>query len=433
MTTVHRAPADLAATLKKLGLTSADLSSAKHAAKAVLETGGSDKTAKLVRHLDDDALGAVRVLLGTESSAVTLVGGTGGAVRRDLLHQKLPMTTSPDAARALALYRPNATTVGRGFERFLIHAGRLQAELEQNADKMLDDPKVAEGVRKHLFMLQGLVRLYEGRGPDKKMERALERIKQLEDAIGALGYACDMRAAARAAPSVPAKAQAHLEHGVEQAKQKLAALVDDWRPGNGGRSERLDDLVDTFAKIDFGSAKDDVKFVRKALAELCRNIANKDLDMGDLEGGVHELRRQLRWIPISLIALEGLVTLDLEGKGPIPAFERLKQDSVAQTPFARLPVTTGDRAHVEIPWTLFLALSKAIGDLGKIKDGGQQIEGLAEALKGSGLAKGAAQKSAERALEKQGGAHAVHDDAARLYSELKASGLLEALAKAFSD
>ncbi|OGQ25105.1 MAG: hypothetical protein A2138_24675 [Deltaproteobacteria bacterium RBG_16_71_12] len=432
MTTVHKAPADLAATLKKLGLTSSDLSSAKHAAKAVLETGGGDKTAKLVRHLDDDALSAVRALLGEEKGVVTLVGGTGGAVRKDLLHQKLPMTTSPDAARALALYRPNATSVGRAFERFLIHAGRLQLELEHNADKMLDDPKVAERVRKHLFMLQGLVRLYDGRGPDKKMDKALTRIKELEDAIGAFGHACDMRAAAAGAKQVPPEATAHLEREVGKARKDLAALVEEWRPGQGGRSERLDDLVDTAAKIDFGSAKDDVKFVRKALADVCRSIADKHLDMGDLEGGVHELRRQLRWLPITMIALEGLITLDVEGKGPIPAFERLKHDPVAQSPFARLPVTDADRAHVEIPWTLFLALSKAIGDLGKIKDGGQQIEGLAEALLHGGSSKGAAQAVAERVLGNEGGARAVHGDAARLYQELQASGLLEALAKAFA-
>ncbi|MBI1945689.1 MAG: hypothetical protein HYS27_08335 [Deltaproteobacteria bacterium] len=432
MTRVHQAPADLAAKLKKLGLSSSDLSSAKHAAKAVLETGGTDQTAKLVRHLDDDALAAVRALLGQEQGAITLVGGTGGAVRKDLLHQKLPMTTSPDAARALALYRPHASSVGRAFERFLIHAGRLQTELEVNADKMLDDPKVAEGVRKHLFMLQGLVRLYDGRGPDKKMEKALERIKQLEDAIGAFGYACDMRAAAAGAKGVPPGATVHLERAVAKARNELADLVEEWRPGKGGRSERLDDLVDTFAKIDFGSAKDDAKFVRKALAGMCRDIAKKDLDMGDLEGGVHELRRQLRWIPITLIALEGLVTLDTEGKGPIPAFEKLKQDPVAQSPFARLPTTDADRAHIEIPWTLFLALSKAIGDLGKIKDGGQQIEGLEQALHESGLGKAAAHAAAEHGLGKEGGARAVHDDAARLHAELKKSGLLEALAKAFT-
>lgn len=432
MTTVRKAPTDLAATLKKLGLSASDLSSAKHAAQAVLETGGSDQTVKLVRHLDDDQLRAVRALLGDEPGAVTLVGGTGGAVRKDLLHQKLPMTTSPDAARALALYRPHATSVGRAFERFLIHAGRLQESLELNADKLLDDPKVAEGVRKHLFMLQGLVRLYDGRGPDKKMDKALERIKEFEDVIGAFGYACDMRAAAAGAAGVPAAATAELEAAVDDARAKLAAVVDEWRPGKGGRSERLDDLVDTFAKIDFGSAKDDVKFVRRALAELCRKVAKKDLDMGDLEGGVHELRRQLRWLPISLIALEGLVTLDTESKGPIAAFEKLKSDPVAQSPFARLPVTEGDKAHIEIPWTLFLALSKAIGDLGKIKDVGQQVEGLAHALQGSGMKAADAERAAEQAFGKPGGAHDVHAQAKVLYAELRKSGLLEAMAKAFA-
>src|SRR6185503_20343817 len=75
-------------------------------------------------------------------------------------------------------------------------------------------------------------------------------------------------------------------------------------------------------------------FVRGKLAEICADLADDvskgKLDMHDLENGVHELRRKLRWIPITMIALDGLVGLDEKAGGP---FASLKHEPVAQTSF----------------------------------------------------------------------------------------------------
>src|SRR5205807_304665 len=92
---------------------------------------------------------------------------------------------SPEAAKAAAIYLPKDKEISRPLERFLVHVARLHDDLSSDkANAMLDDPKVGEGVRKHLFMLEALVRFYAPRGPDKKMERARILTKELEDRLG---------------------------------------------------------------------------------------------------------------------------------------------------------------------------------------------------------------------------------------------------------
>ncbi len=434
--TIHFAPKDLAASLKALGLAPSSLESPHEAARAALDAGGEKKTAHILRDLDDASLAHLRVLLGDTGGVKGAPAGpppkrrTGAGL--DEVHARLSDATRPaEAERARALYRPSKKTPSRSFERFLLHAGRLHDALSgPGLEAMLHDPKAAEDVRKHLFMLEGLVRFYEDRGPKSKMESALADIKALEDALGAFGYACDMKAAGDRIDDLADAARDALAHGVARAQEQLTRLVDDgWRPDGEGRVPRVNDLVDTFARIDFGGPKEDRAFVRERLEDMADKLAGKALDMGDLEGGIHELRRRLRWIPITLIALDGLVALDEDAGGP---FAALKDAPVAQTPFARLPAPAGvDQERLTLAWPMFLALSQAIGDLGKIKDRGQVIEGIADALVDAGVPEAQARERAEAHLGDPGGMAAVHEDAARLYQDLKDSGLFDALARAF--
>jgi hypothetical protein len=260
------------------------------------------------------------------------------------------------------------------------------------------------------------------------MESVLASVKQLEDAMGAFGYASDIQSAAKNVQGLPPHAQRTIDRNVDDARTTLAKVLQDgWSPDKEGRCAAINEIVDTCAKIDFGSDKKDRAFVQERLSEMCADVAKKlpELDMNVLEEGVHELRRQLRWIPITMIALDGLVSLDLEANGK---FAELKTQPVAQTPFAKLPAPSGtDKAHVDLPWPLFLALSQAIGDLGKIKDRGQLIEGIARALGDD--AHGEAE--AEKLLKDVGGMGQVHADAGKLAAALEKNGLLDRLARAF--
>jgi hypothetical protein len=435
------APADLATAFKQRGIDASELTSPKTAAKAILEAGGDKKTAELVRELDDASLAVIRVLLDDpkQSSAPIKGGGVGGAgVNRFKLEGELAKSTRPVAAEtARALYKPSVKTPERPLERFLLHAGKLHDELSgPNAAALMTDSKVCEGVRKHLFMLQALVRFYESRGPSKGMEKALDTIKTLEDAMGAFGYASDIAAATKEL-KLPRDAQWAIEKAVEDARANLKKVVENgWSPDKNGRIENINAIVDTAAKIEFGSVKRDRARVGELLAEMCADVAKKSpaLDMNHLEDGVHELRRALRWIPITLIALDGLVALDEKANGP---FAELKKQPVAQTPFAKLPAAAGtDAEKIKLAWPLFLALSQAIGDLGKIKDRGQLIEGVGKVLAGMPLsseepvpAKFVAQ--AEQLVGDPGGMQQVHRDAAKIHAGLEKSRLLSHMQHAF--
>lgn len=121
------------------------------------------------------------------------------------------------------------------------------------------------------------------------------------------------------------------------------------------------------------------------------------------------------------------MALDEKAGGP---FASLKNEPVAQTPFAKLPAPAGvDKERIALAWPLFLALSKAIGDLGKIKDRGQLVEGLARVLD----AKHPEHAQAEKLLGDVGALKSVEHDAAAVFAGLDDSGLLKLLSNALRD
>jgi len=169
------------------------------------------------------------------------------------------------------------------------------------------------------------------------------------------------------------------------------------------------------------SEKADARAWRKTLASMCRKVAAMDLDMDNLEEGLHELRRQVRWIPITMISLDGLVQLD-PSFDPIASLAALKSDPIAESEFGKLKSSPHERMTIEASQSLYLELSRVIKAMGKVKDRGQLIEGSAHALIASGHSNPADQKgaveAAERFLGDVGGMKAVIADAKMLQQGL---------------
>lgn len=278
-------------------------------------------------------------------------------------------------------------------------------------------------------MLQGLLRIA---GSSKKTEKALARVKELEDAIGAFDYATAMTDAA-AKHGLDPRARALLAEHVERARAGLrAVLVGGWLP-QGGVAPRLQNVVDAFVDLDLPNEKKHAAKLREDLAELIEGVADKagELDMSKLEKGLHELRRALRWIPITFMALDGLVVLD-DAPGPIAAFEKLKKDPIARSPFASLPPSAREQERIAVPRSLFLALSKAVADLGDLKDQGQLVTGFAEVLEEAGVCGGKkeAKKAAEALVGEPGRLDRIDREGEVARTALVDSGLLPALARA---
>ena len=402
----------------------------RSAIESTLKAQASTSSLAALQGLSAFDAGALKRAIGDESARLpmstlpatvrTIMGGAG-KLRADVERQ-LPATTAK-------LYEVEGK-IGRPLERVLTHVARLHEGLSGVKDvHALIDRMLQQDTRKHLFMLQGLLRIYAdhaaGGKLEKRLDKALERTKELEDALGAYGYALDMHKGV-SGKDVPQAALALLRDNVEKSKTALQEILEDgWRPGDG-KSRRLQKLVDTFSDLPLGDVRGDAAFLQQALAQLVGKIANKQLDMTDLEGGLHELRRQLRWIPIIFVALDGHVRIDEHAPS---RFDALKKDPVAQSPFAKLPTSQRETTTIDVPQGIFLALSKHIGELGKIKDRGQLIVGLAHALQESDAFKkkkcaGEAERMLKMSLDD------VFKDATALHKTLTSSGLLLDLQKA---
>ncbi len=187
-----------------------------------------------------------------------------------------PGGNSP-AAKLWNRYQPQSNdALGRSMERALTVISGLEPYLN-NQDPLAP---ATNGIRTQLFSVEGMFRIYSGKYPELKQSFA--EVKALEDAIGAFAQ--------------PSTAPEH-----EAAVARLSALVKEkWMPDplKQGQVPALSKMVSVLAKQKFGTADDDRKFMQGALIQQVKDIGEKTFNMGELQGngGIHELRRQLRWV-----------------------------------------------------------------------------------------------------------------------------------------
>lgn len=279
--------------------------------------------------------------------------------------------------------------------------------------------------RRLAFMLEALLRLY-GKRYGKTIRRQRNHIKKLEDHLGAFGYFGDMVEAAQRAGAAEA-AVAVLRKKQRQGHKSLNKLLArSWSPNAHGHISGISDLIEAIGAIEWDKPDDDLRFLRNDMARRVRNLHRRKLDMKDLEEGIHELRRQLRWLPLYLTALKGVAEL-VDDRHPIAEYETLLRDPIAQSPFAILPPPRPKIEPIRISRSLFLANTKLIDVLGTIKDGAQEVQALSAALRSAGLAK--SKKKARALAQDELGLDAaeIYGRADAVYHEVHRLGLLPAL------
>ncbi len=107
--------------------------------------------------------------------------------------------------------------------------------------------------------------------------------------------------------------------------------------------------------------------------------------MKEVEPKVHELRREIRKLPMYAGYLKGVFSLSEKPAAPskgavrsLKYFAPLEKTPVAQSPFAKLPKPEISRP-LSIPRPFYLAVTKYVSELGYAKDWAQNLERLREA------------------------------------------------------
>ena len=248
----------------------------------------------------------------------------------------------------------------------------------------------AAGGRAPLFALQALARIERGTRKDPSVfERVLGDLKRLEDTLGDIDHwwACLQSGERRGLPA-PVLVWAANKHAQACGRLEGWLAAGDWidhkyLPTDVPFTLRTRSLSKLLLKQDWPSPKRDRRRVGRYFVARLRKVHEDALalDMNDLEGGVHELRRKLRWFSIYSASLDGLVALDLEAAPPTKGWQRYLGEAVVSSPFNRLPPPVSGVTPLTLPAPLFFALSWAIAELGRIKDAAQETEVVEHGLR----------------------------------------------------
>ncbi len=348
----------------------------------------------------------------------------------DVTTKPAPQGTLSEVRALILKYKPSrGSEVTRPAERILKTVAEVDAFIAKGTDpKALAKLMVEKDLRTPLFRLEGLLRLYEPKF-GHRFEKRLDRVKQLEDQLGAVGFARDALGQAEKA-KLPAPALELLREKVGDQMKALEKIVEKhWLPDveKRGQSEAVDDLVGTLMDAEFGSHAADQKYLRSQLADRMQQVVDTKYDFTQLQSGVHELRRDLRWLPISMHSLDGAIQLSAE-KNSLPKLKQLLDTPAAQSPFLKTGATDREPSQIVLSKSLLVAHCNEIAALGSFKDTGEYFHELVDALVES-KAVGSHAK-AEQLVEAYLGkaeSQGCLQKARESYSAYEASGALPAL------
>jgi len=280
----------------------------------------------------------------------------------------------------------------RQANRFLLPLQSVQIALNRKDLDSVLDKLIEKNSRSRLFELEALLQVYEGEYHEALANFLSEQIKPLEDELGRWidkREALQFAEIVQASPSVLSFLKGQEQSQREQLKR---FLVEKGFHGKLKKHSPLIQLEEALDQVDWSGKKSDRKLVLKSLRHRLKELENEDYDMRSLEGGLHEFRRDLRWIPIYLRSFNDLFQLD---KRPLPEARVAADDPISKNPYSKI---SHPRDSVKFPILFprlgFWSLNKAIEQLGKVKDIGKMEELFAKALRSTGEARSQKEASA---------------------------------------
>ena len=237
--------------------------------------------------------------------------------------------------------------------------------------------------RTPLFMLEGLSRFYETQHNQKRFAKLKDSFKKLEDIIGAIDYYNWLAEESEKAADCPQEVK---EYFTRQKNNKAAELEEALNKDNWLEEKKsaFNKIQKKLTRAKWQSPKKDVKgletFYKNAIDDILKFYKKSGTVFTKMEDEVHELRRNLRWLSIYPKSFQGAIQL-IYSKPTNPATLPYLTEEIVNSPFNVMPLVGANTYFLLLEKQYFLALSYMIAELGKIKDNGLLILGLAEGLK----------------------------------------------------
>lgn len=243
---------------------------------------------------------------------------------------------------------------------------------------------VESNIRQATFQVQALARVYSGY-PNPEVQATIDRIfrssKRQEDLIGTYEKWAMNQHQEKAAEE--AETLAFEMFGVvpkDPINLKNAGQPNPFIEKNGA-TPKLDSLKAQVQLAPWLDESSDRKFVLRSIANMLIEIQTKDYaQMSLLEAGLHEIRRDLRWIPIASVSLAGLLQTSNAGQFACDKEQKLNFSEAGKADSARYGLDKFAGGNEVLPkdvcvisQCLYEEIVGAVGVFGKLKDKAEPV------------------------------------------------------------
>jgi hypothetical protein len=220
--------------------------------------------------------------------------------------------------------------------------------------------------------LQALARIYKGIHNKKRFEKMRLAFKMFEDQLGKIDYYDGFVKILSKNKAVPKSIIQNLKQHYDLELNNLKELLLEHNWINTEKSKVVS-IQNELATASWKNQEEERGAIAQVFIKHIEEIEYKYeigiLNFNDLEHGVHEFRRQLRWISIYAQALNGLIQLkSIENSHPTIDLYLTKQ--VLEGPFNKMPEVVSISKSICFQAANFYALSWMIAESGQLKDEG---------------------------------------------------------------
>ncbi|MEO5911081.1 MAG: hypothetical protein ABIP95_09355 [Pelobium sp.] len=269
-----------------------------------------------------------------------------------------------------------------GYQRFYSKISSFQ--------KILDQAQKAEhpalefyqsSARQVLFYLEALARIYKKIYDKKQFKSFQNTFKELEDQLGKIDFYDAYWKEFSSIKDFPSNVLNVIKQHYFNELHQLGEILtkENWLKADG----KLKGILENLDAVEWLPLVAETQAIAKVMTGQIEKLETQynsgKLNFDDIESGVHEFRRKIRWISIGAHALDGLIQLKKDEYDVFLKGYLTKE--VLTNKYNKLPEMKKGIPPIFLSQSAFYALSWLINESGILKDNGLKVVCVEEALK----------------------------------------------------